>query len=130
MNVDYENEECKMCVNFEDFWKRATPFLQEKIADAGGELDMGNWTIVGRYKRKIIQIKEASADGITCLTEAGGDIRVSRQDLKYTLTKWDDYINKRVLRKQIRDNIRTSVFTICTIHYLHENGICPCTATE
>lgn len=128
MNVDYENEECQMCANFDDFWKRAVPFLHKKIKYAGGELDMGNWTEAGRFKRKIIPITEANTDGITCLTDAGGDIRVSRQDLKYTWDKWDDYRKRKVLRKQIRDDIRTSTFTICTIHYLFDNGICPCNA--
>lgn len=107
-----------MCTNFDDFWKKAVDILNKKIIVAGGKFEMDNWTVAGRYKRDKIPITKASEDGITCLTEKGENLSVSRNDLKYTYCIWHDYYNKNVLRKQIRDNIRTSVFTICTIHYL------------
>ena len=127
IDADYENEESKMCTNFEDFWNRAVPFLEKKIDDAGGELEMRNWTVAGKPEREIIQITKASASGIICLADDRKEENASLEDLKYTYDIWEDYING-MPRYQIRDQIRTSTYTICTIHYLLVHRICPCDA--
>ena len=110
-----------MCTNFDDFWKRAVPFLNKKITearDAGGKLEMGNWAVAGRIRRKTIPITKASEAGITCLTKKGKEISASRKDLKYTCAIWDDYLNETVSREQITKATRRSTYTICTIRYL------------
>ncbi|MEE9444008.1 MAG: hypothetical protein V3V99_15195 [candidate division Zixibacteria bacterium] len=110
-----------MRMNFDDFWNRAVIFLQEKIKDGGGELKMCNWSKDDKIRRETIPMIKASEKEIICLTEKGENYKATRNDLQYTYGVYDDYKKGDVLRGQIREEIHTSTYTICTIHYLEKN---------
>lgn len=98
-------------ITFDEFWRRLINVLRN-------EQTIRNWTINSDYLgRGDFPAIYQGGDYIECRPpNAMNPQIVPRRDFEFMYDNWNDYVNGRIRRPQLRDRSRFTKYTISIIH--------------
>ena len=97
-------------MKFEELWE----YLQISL-QVGDEIP--HWSVSEKYDKTEFTIVEMSDFEIKIKTSKNANVSIPRKDFETIFNNWDEYLKKKVLRKELRDiPNRNTTYVISILH--------------